>query len=62
MIKITKPKFWDNKRISLISILLLPLSLITLLIIFLKKKLIKEKVFKIPLEDSEIHYLKVYIL
>ena len=48
MIKITKPKFWDYKRISLISILFLPLSLITSLIIFLKKKLIKEKVFNIP--------------
>tara|TARA_A100001015_G_scaffold265997_1_gene314853 strand:- start:288 stop:1235 length:948 start_codon:yes stop_codon:yes gene_type:complete len=48
MIKITKPKFWDYKKISLISILFLPLSLITLLIIFLKKKLIKKKTFKIP--------------
>ena len=48
MIKITKPKFWDYKKISLISILFLPLSLITLLIIFLKKKLIKKKIFKIP--------------
>ena len=49
MIKITKPKFWDYKRKSLISILLLPLSLITLLIIFLRKKLIKKKNFKIPI-------------
>ena len=49
MIKITKPKFWDYKRRSLISILLLPLSLVTLSIIFLRKKLIKKKNFKIPI-------------
>ena len=48
MIKITKPKFWDYKKISLISIFFLPLSLITLLIVIFKKRLTKKKIFKIP--------------
>ena len=43
-----KPKFW-NKKVSLISILLLPLSLITILIVFFKKKLIKQNTFNIPI-------------
>ena len=42
-----KPRFWD-RRIGLISILLLPLTLIVLLLIFFKKKLIKTIKFKIP--------------
>lgn len=49
MIKLTKPKFWDNKKSSLISTLLLPASMITLLFIYLKKIIIKEKKFKIPI-------------
>ena len=36
MIKLNKPKFWDKNNISLFSILLLPLSLVTLILIFLK--------------------------
>ena len=35
--KLTKPKFWDEKKISFLSVLLFPLTLITLLAIFLKK-------------------------
>ena len=49
MIKFIKPKFWDKKKISLISIVLIPISLITLLIIFLKKRLTKITSFKIPI-------------
>ena len=30
-----KPKFWDEKKISFLSVLLFPLTLITLLAIFL---------------------------
>ncbi len=44
--KVIKPKFWS--KINLFSLILLPLSLITLLIYFLKKIAIKSKDFKIP--------------
>jgi tetraacyldisaccharide 4'-kinase len=43
-----KPNYWD-KQISLISIILLPVTLIVLIIIFLKKKLTKSKKFNIPI-------------
>ena len=46
--KLNKPKFWDAK-ISFISILLLPISLIVLLIIFLKQKFTKTVKFNIPI-------------
>ena len=39
-----RPKFWEDK--NLLSIFLYPLSLITLLLVKLKKLLIFEKVFK----------------
>ena len=42
-----KPKFWD-KKIGLISILLLPFSLIVLFLIFLKRNFTKNNSFKIP--------------
>ena len=45
---ITKPKFWD-KKIGLISIFLLPFSLIYIFLIFLKKKFTKTFTFKIPI-------------
>ncbi len=45
---LTKPKFWD-KKIGLISILLLPFSVIFLFIIFLRKKFTKVNAFKIPI-------------
>ena len=32
MIKINKPKFWDKKKISFYSILLLPLTLLLILL------------------------------
>ena len=46
--KLNKPAFWD-KKIGLISILLYPISLIYFGIILLKKKITKEKIFKIPI-------------
>ena len=48
MIKIYKPKFWD-KKIGLFSILLFPIALAYIIIIFLKKKITKEKKFKTPI-------------
>ena len=44
--KILKPKFWDKNK-GYLSFFLLPLTLVTILIIFLKKKLIKSIKFKI---------------
>ena len=43
-----KPKFWDDK-IGLYSVLLFPITLITLLLIFIKKKIIKPIKFDIPI-------------
>ena len=43
-----KPKFWDNK-INIAAISLLPLSLILLVIIFIKKVFTRERKFKIPI-------------
>ncbi len=43
-----KPKFWDNK-IGLISVLLFPLSIITVLIVFIKKRFIKKNIFNTPI-------------
>ena len=48
MIKIYKPKFWD-KEIGLFSILLFPIALVYMIIIFIKKKITKEKKFKTPI-------------
>ena len=45
--KLYKPKFWDHK--NLISLSLLPLSLVVQLVIFLKKKFTKTVNFKIPI-------------
>ena len=47
MIKINKPKFWD-KKIGFFAILLFPLSLVLNCLIFLKKKIVKVRKFKIP--------------
>ena len=48
MMKLFKPKFWDKKK-SLLSFFLLPVSVFLQLIIFLKKKLVKERKFSIPI-------------
>lgn len=48
--KLKKPKFWDKKsKFNYKAILLLPITLIVLLIIFLKKKVTKVYDFKIPI-------------
>ena len=41
---LVKPKFWDKKN-SIISYILFPLTLIYIFIIFLKKKFIKAQKF-----------------
>jgi tetraacyldisaccharide 4'-kinase len=46
--KLNKPKFWDRK-IGLLSILLLPFTLLVLIFIFFKKKFSSSKVFNIPI-------------
>ena len=46
--KLYKPNFWSSKK-NLLTILLLPLSLVFLLITVLKKKITKEIEFKIPI-------------
>ena len=43
-----KPKFWD-KKISIYSIILFPLTILVTLIIFLKKKITKSIKFNIPI-------------
>ena len=43
---INKPKFWNN--LNFISFILSPLSLITLIITFLKRKIFKSTYFNIP--------------
>ena len=48
MVKLYKPKYWD-KKISFFSILLLPVSLLVIFYIYLKKRLTKELNFKIPI-------------
>ena len=46
--KLSKPKYWDTK-FNLISILLLPITLATLLVIFFKKKFTIKKKFNLHL-------------
>ena len=46
--KLNKPNFW-NKKNSVFSIILLPLTLFVLLFIFLKKKFTKKIKFNIPI-------------
>ena len=45
--RIYKPKFWDQK-ISLVSLILLPFTILVKLIILLRKRLIKGEKFNIP--------------
>ena len=46
--KVNKPKFW-NRPIGIFSLLLLPFSLITVIIIYIKKKLTNTQKFNIPI-------------
>ena len=48
MIKFKKPKFWDENYINFFSLIFLPFSLVTLLIIYLKKFFSRSVSFKIP--------------
>ena len=49
MVKIFKPKFWDNEKFNFFSLILFPFSLVTLLIIYFKKHFIIKRKFKIPI-------------
>ena len=44
-----KPKFWDNNKISFLSIMLFPTSLILKLLIFTKSAFVKKHKFSIPI-------------
>ena len=46
--KLNKPKFWD-KKYSLISIFLIPITLLVILFIFFKKKFTKIIKFDVPI-------------
>tara|TARA_X000001036_G_scaffold368537_1_gene354227 strand:- start:3785 stop:4726 length:942 start_codon:yes stop_codon:yes gene_type:complete len=46
--KLFKPKFWNNKY-SVLALFLVPFSYIVILFIFLKKKVVKERKFEIPI-------------
>ena len=46
--KINKPKFWQNKN-SVLSLIFLPVSFLILILIFFKKKVTKQRKFKIPI-------------
>ncbi len=45
---LNKPEFWNKKK-SFISFLLIPFSLLIIFFIFIKKKIIYEKTFEIPI-------------
>tara|TARA_B100000686_G_C16702131_1_gene924085 strand:- start:504 stop:1454 length:951 start_codon:yes stop_codon:yes gene_type:complete len=44
-----KPKFWDEKKLSLFSIILLPISIIIQIVIFLKENFIERRYFDVPI-------------
>ncbi len=46
--RLVKPKFWDKSN-SLFAVLLLPITLVVLFYIFLRKKFIRSKNFNIPI-------------
>ena len=47
--KIYKPKFWDEKRVSFLLILLWPISLLYNFFFSIKKSLIKSNTFSVPI-------------
>ena len=50
MSKFHKPKFWESTvNFNLIAVVLLPISYIIKILFFLKKKLQREEMFKIPI-------------
>ena len=46
--RIKKPKFWDNKQKTLISILLLPISAFYLLFFLINRIFVNSKTYKKP--------------
>ena len=46
--RIKKPKFWDNKQKTLISILLLPISALYLLFFWINRIFVNSKTYKKP--------------
>ena len=46
--KLFKPRFW-NYKYSILTIVLIPFSYLVILFIFLKKKIVKERKFEIPI-------------
>ena len=46
--RIKKPKFWDNKQKTLISILLLPISTLYLLFFWINRIFVNSKTYKKP--------------
>ena len=56
--RINKPKFWDQK-ISLVSLILLPFTILVKLIILLRKRLIKGEKFNIPVICIGNIYLEI---
>ena len=47
--KINKPSFWDTKKFSVISILLIPFSIIYKILLIFKRKITKVRKFNIPI-------------
>ena len=47
--RILKPKFWDEKRISFYSIILLPFSFVYSFFVFIKYIFYKKKTFPFPI-------------
>ena len=47
--RIFKPKFWDEEKISLYSLILLPFTFFYIIIFWLSKFISKEKKFSIPI-------------
>ena len=47
--KLNKPRFWDNKKISFFSIILSPFTFIVLIVIFFKRFFTRPKKFNIPI-------------
>ena len=46
--KLFKPRFW-NYKYSILTLVLIPFSYLVILFIFLKKKIVKERKFEIPI-------------
>ena len=47
--RIKKPKFWDNKQKTLISILLLPITALYLLFFWINRIFVNSKTYKKPI-------------